>query len=387
MRMEDEIRELAAHESAEGCAVSFYYQPSTPKDQSHREEAIFMKDLVRSALRSAEKNGRNDCARKDLERIASMADQLHGNGGRAKAIFADAEKGFWREFDLPPVLERTRVMVNRRFHLRPLMPALNHEVRLCACSLEVKRARLFVLEGDELRERVDFFNNIPRLTESDGFAGYEAGHKERHHEELIKRYFRQISDLLLTTFERQGWDLLALACREEHWSVLQEVLHPYLKQRLIGRFQPPVLSRESALKTQLMKMLDDWEKQHLDEVKEIVLNDAHRAGKGAVGLRHVLRSLEKGEMQCLLLGDQFQGSGGVCVNCGHIDLKKSGECAICGQNVRKVEELADAVLGAALRQNVEVMFVKDDPQLANVGHIAALLRFRAEQGTVLQAAG
>ncbi|HEX8927190.1 MAG TPA: hypothetical protein VF786_15430, partial [Terriglobales bacterium] len=90
MRMQDEIRELAAHESAQGCAVTFYYQPSTPKDQSHREEAILVKDLVRSALRNAEKNGRNGCARQDLERIAAMADHLHGNGGRAKAIFADA---------------------------------------------------------------------------------------------------------------------------------------------------------------------------------------------------------------------------------------------------------------------------------------------------------
>jgi len=387
MRMQDEIRELAAHESAEGCAVSFYYQPSTPKDQSHREEAIFIKDLARSALRNAEKNGRNDCARKDLERIAAMAEQLHGNSGRAKAVFSDAAQGVWREFDLPPVLERTGIIVNRRFHLRPLMPALNHEIRLCACSVEVKRARLFVLDGDELREQVDFFNNIPRLSESDGFAGYEAGHKERHHEELMKRHFRQISETLLATFERQGWDVLALGCRDEHWSVLHDVLHPYLKQHLIGRFLPTVLSRESALKTQLMKLLDDWEKQHLDEVKEIVLNDAHRAGKGTVGLRHVLRSLEKGEVQCLLLGDQFQGKGGLCPNCGHIDLKGSGECSICGQQLRAVDELADAVLSAALRQNVEVMFVKDDPQLANVGHIAALLRFRAEQGTMLQAAG
>jgi hypothetical protein len=341
---------------------------------------------VRSALRSAEKNGRNECARQDLERIAAMANQLHGNGGRAKAIFADAKKGFWREFDFPAVLERTRVIVNRRFHLRPLMPALNHEVRLCACSLEVKRARLFVLEGDELRELVDFFNNIPRLGESDGFAGYEAGHKERHHEQLIKRYFRHICDMLLTTFERQGWDVLALGCREEHWSMLQEVLHPYLKQRLIGCFLPTVLSREHALKTQLMKMLGTWEQQHLDEVKEIVLKDAHRAGKGAVGLRHVLRSLEKGEVQCLLLGDQFKGSGGVCSNCGHIDLKRSGECSICAQPLQEVEEIADAVLSAALRQNVEVMLVKDDAQLSKVGHIAAQLRFRAEQGTVLQAA-
>ncbi len=83
------IRELAAYESKDGCAVTFYYQPVTPKDQSHRKEAILVKDLVREALRSAEKGGRNECARQDLNRILDTAERIHNNGGKAKAIFAD----------------------------------------------------------------------------------------------------------------------------------------------------------------------------------------------------------------------------------------------------------------------------------------------------------
>ena len=47
----ENIRELANFEAKQGTAVSFYYQPHTPKDKSHREEAILVKDLVRAALR------------------------------------------------------------------------------------------------------------------------------------------------------------------------------------------------------------------------------------------------------------------------------------------------------------------------------------------------
>src|SRR5512141_651349 len=92
------IRELASHESQAGCAVSFYYQPSTPKDQSHREEALFLKELVRNAMKSAEIGGPNACARADLERILGMAERIHNNGGKAKVIFADGSKGIWQEF-------------------------------------------------------------------------------------------------------------------------------------------------------------------------------------------------------------------------------------------------------------------------------------------------
>ena len=95
------IRELAQLESEEGCAISFYYQPETPQDQSHRQEAILVKELVRAALKHSEADGNNKCARADLEKILEIAESLHGNGGRAKAIFADSKQGVWREFDLP----------------------------------------------------------------------------------------------------------------------------------------------------------------------------------------------------------------------------------------------------------------------------------------------
>ena len=71
-----EIRDLAEFQSARGSAVTFYYQPDTPPNQSHRDEAILVKDLVRGALRDAEKEGRNDSARVDLNRILDMAERL-----------------------------------------------------------------------------------------------------------------------------------------------------------------------------------------------------------------------------------------------------------------------------------------------------------------------
>ena len=94
----DELRELAQFQSSEGenCALSFYFQPQTPQNRSHREEAILAKDLVRNALRDAEKNGKNGSARADLNRILELAGHLHGNQAKAKAIFACGNKN-WRQ--------------------------------------------------------------------------------------------------------------------------------------------------------------------------------------------------------------------------------------------------------------------------------------------------
>src|SRR5437868_5340386 len=129
----EDIRELAQLQcvNGEGCALSFYFQPQTPKDKSHREEAILANDLVRSALRHAEQHGNSHCARTDLDRILEVASALKGNQARAKAIFACSAKNVWREFDLPAMVPRTRLVVNQRFYLKPLAALLGAQPTLC----------------------------------------------------------------------------------------------------------------------------------------------------------------------------------------------------------------------------------------------------------------
>ena len=85
----EDIRELAEFQgNGTDCAISFYFQPARPSNKSHREQAILAKDLVRQALREAEKNGRNGCARADLQRILDLTAGWQGNQARAQAVFA-----------------------------------------------------------------------------------------------------------------------------------------------------------------------------------------------------------------------------------------------------------------------------------------------------------
>jgi hypothetical protein len=375
----EEIRELAKCESSSGCALSFYYQPEKPKDKSHREEAIRVKDLVRDVLREAEKNGRNECMRQDLERILAMADQLQGNGEKAKAIFADKEKGLWREHDLPPLLEGTQLVVNRRFHLRPLLTFMKWRPRVCACLIDRQRARLFQYDGQNCNELVCFFDKVPRVVASNGFDGYDAGHRERHVAELAKHHYKMVADTLMMMQQHDGWDLLVIGCRDDHWSDIREVLHPYLQKKLAGRFTLENSVRsEQEVKQEIERLLGSIEETTREEALREAIGQAQRSGRGSVGLRHVLCSLQKGEVQKLLIGERFSARGVECSNCGHIAMRKAGECGVCGHQVNEVKDISEAILSSVLRQGIEVIYVKDSDEIERVGNIAALLRFRAE---------
>jgi len=179
----EDLRELSQFRFNENeqCAISFYFQPSTPHDKSHREEAILAKDLVRNALRQLS-FADGHCARADLERIVTLAEGLHGNNARAKAVFAYGRENFWREFDLPPDLPGTQLFLNRRFHLKPMASLLSSHPQLGIVLFDRQKARLLDFSPDEqgvdrqLKEQLDLFHPLTRRGKSDGYAGYDGGH-------------------------------------------------------------------------------------------------------------------------------------------------------------------------------------------------------------------
>ncbi len=385
----EDIAELAKFESPEGCAVSFYYQPPAPQNKSHREEAILVKDLAKAVLHEAEKAGRNGFARTDIDRIIEMAERLHGNGGRAKAVFACSNQNFWREYDVPPRLYETRLFLNSSFHLRPLTAIADVLPRYAIVLADKSKARFFILSMDGLRETEGFVNKMPRRGRSDGFEGFDAGHAERHLEHEAQQHFKAIADHLLEMKQRRVYDKLILGAREEHWIELSPELHAYVRPLVIGHFSiDPGLATPEEVKENAQRVINDFRQHRLEDLLREVVGEAHRNGRGALGIRRVLRSLETGEVQTLLLSKDFAAPGVSCRNCGHVDLREHEKCDVCGGDVRKLTDLADALLTMAVRNSIEIVHVSPErEEFAKIGNVAALLRFRADQNTTSKLAG
>ncbi len=383
----DDIRELANFRSPEGCAVTFYYQPSTPLNKSHREESIRVKDLIRNALREAEKHGKNGSTRSDLEKINIMVDPLHGSGGKAKAIFACGQQGFWREFDIPAQLLTPKIAVSQRFHLKPLAAVLDGEQRACVLLADRTKARVFELVNDEVVEKEDFINELTRRGKSDGYAGYDAGHAERKQTNEAMQHFRLVAERIEQYFEHGGCDRLLIGCRDDVWSEIEPQLQSLARQHLVGHFRiDPKVATPEQVKQMAHEQLARHSANMKQELIREVIGEAHRNGRGAIGLRRVLRSLETGEVSMLLLGSSFHAAGVKCYHCGHMDLHVSPICAVCGKETTELEDIGDAIVGHAIRTGVELVYIPDDEEFDRIGRIAALLRFRADQNTAERAA-
>lgn len=390
----EQVHELAQFEDQGACALSFYFQPTAPRNKAHKEDAILAKDLAREALRQLESknngvsNGHNhhhkekyESARADLDRIVRMAHDLQGNGARAKAVFACAAQGFWREYDLPPQLSGTQLTVNRHFHLKPLAQLLGAFPSLGVVLVDRHRARMFDLRLGELTEREGFFHPLTRRGRGDGFAGYDGGHAERRVADEARQHFKFVAEFLKEALEKGTFEKWILGCQENLWSQFEPQLHAYVSQRLLGRFSTELahVSREE-IHANAERIFADSQQSRCTEAVRETLSQARSHGRGVTGLRRVLHALELGEIQTLLVGDHYVAQAVECKGCGHLDAHLISFCPACGRETRKVVDVAEAILPWVIRHDVELFYVKNDSEFDKVGNIAALLRFRSVNG-------
>jgi peptide subunit release factor 1 (eRF1) len=376
----EQLRELAEFQAEESSAVSFYFQPSTPRNKAHKEDTILIKDLAREALRNLEGKGLKDHAKADVERIVHLSGELRNNGTHGKAVFACAGRNLWREYEVPPNLLGTQLFIDKHFHLKPMAHLLGASPLLGVVLVDRHRARIFDLRLGELTEREDLFHPLQRRGRSDGYAGYEGGHAQRRVEDETRQHFKNVAETLKDLLERGVFEKWILACQDAHRPLFEPQLHPYVSQALIGRFHADLAhASRDEIRTHAQQIFEHWK---LDRRREIIgqtLTQARSHARGVTGLRRVLRSLELGEVQTLLVGENLQAHAVECSGCGHIDAHLVSYCPVCGRATQEIVDVAEAILPWVIRRDIETFYVKGDPEFDKVGNIAALLRFRSEK--------
>jgi peptide subunit release factor 1 (eRF1) len=376
----EQIRELAEFQDQKSCAVSFYFQPSAPRNKAHKEDAILIKDLAREAMRHLESKESKECARADIEHVVRLSTELRSNGTHGKAVYACASQNLWREYELPATLPGTQLFVDRHFHLKPIAHLLGASPLLGVVLVDRHRARIFDLRLGELTERDDLFHPLSRRGRSDGFAGYDGGHAQRRVEDEARQHFKNVAALLKELLEKGVFEKWILACQDAHRSMFEPQLHPYVSQALIGRFHADLghVTRDE-IHSHAQQILEHWQNDRKHELVSQTLTQARSNARGVTGLRRVLRSLELGEVQTLLLGENLQAHAVECTGCGHIDAHLVSYCPVCGRATQEIVDVGEAILPWVIRRDVETFYVKDDPEFDAVGNIAALLRFRSEK--------
>ncbi|KAA6455889.1 hypothetical protein DYQ86_27010 [Acidobacteria bacterium AB60] len=374
----EELKELSEFWAEEGDALTIYVQVATPSELSHREERISAKEKIQQAMGSLK--GKSAADRADVQRVLETIGAMKGNGGLAKVIFACHRKGVWREFDVAGAFA-PRAEAGTAFALGPLL-AQEQTKRYCIALADRNRARLLLLEAGAITEHSQLLDEEKEKIRTTGTS--KSVHLERQKEEEARRHFQFLAEHLLHFYEHKDYDCLMIGCRDETWREIEAELHPELKRILVGRFVvDPGLATAEEIQEKAQAIVDGGDRKEEERLVERVVGGAASKGLGAVGLKDVMESLEKGEVRTLLLpaqNGQLEQSVSLCEHCGHLEAQELTKCSLCNGRMRRFAHAEEALLRHAVGRSIEIRRMHWTKLPAPDG-IAAWLRFRAEVNT------
>jgi peptide chain release factor subunit 1 len=305
---------------------------------------------IRSMLDRASRQVRDDASLTHDERIALRADleRLQGEiadrgldlrGAHGVAVFASGPADLFEVLKLSEPVEHDPVIADTPF-IAPLT-AIGPPERWCVVLVNRRAARLFCGPGDRLEEIALIEDDVHRQHDQGGWS------QANYQRSVDKEAFDHLKRTAEVTFGRLKADLPAgilVGAPQELVKDFEGLLHPYLRERLAGRIDIDVehSSPDDVRRCARARIEEAARAKQDAALARLAEEFGAGSGRAASGLEDVQLALEEQRVAILLVDAGFEAEGAI---------------------------------EKALAQAAEVSVLRDRPELASHGHIAAVLRF------------
>ena len=110
------------------------------------------------------------------------------------------------------------------------------------------------------------------------------------------------------------------------------------------------------------------------EAVKILKQEILKDGLAVYGVKETKDAVKNGQVELLIIEKDYKIPGWICENCQVVKKGIKKECPYCGNKTSKVD-MIEEILEFAERTDSEIEFT-DDEEIANLGHIGAILRFK-----------
>ena len=304
--------------------------------------------------------------RGDIERIG---DRTREDAWPPKglAVFSCSGRGFYEEVSLPRAV-RDRIVVDETAWARPMLAVLDEYHRSCVVVVDKEWARSWELYQDEMRELTRFKD---RLGKFDNYAG---GDLDRIRNELSRRHYRRVVQVLDELFRTDRYDLLIIGGHNFEIPAFLEFLTPDLRDRLAGWFSVDLPTATAAeVRAGADAILERYQSDQEQKAVAEIVDRAAAGGLAALGVPACLRAGSVAAIQTLLVQEGATTEGVVCEDSGW--LAAAGDsCPVCGQPTRHTPDVIDELVQSVVDEGGSIEHVEGETQLKEYT-LAAALRF------------
>jgi peptide chain release factor subunit 1 len=371
------LRQLADMHTDGAKVLSLYLNLDPTEFASAQARTTEMSSLLDEAdrrLRNGDSFSHEEKAalREDVERVRryfNSAD-FSAKGAHGLAIFCSGPADLFEVIKLPRPVD-TGVAINDSPFLEPLAD-LAFTGSWGVFLISRKMARILRGSRDGLEEIARISDDVHGWHDQGGWsqARYQRGIQKEADDHV-----KHAADVLFRRFRRTPFDKLLIGCPEEHCGEVEKRLHPYLRERIVGRIDVDVenTSPDQVLEAAAVAMEKEdtrRERDALDRLEE----GLGTGGRAAAGLDDVLGALNERRVEILMFEQGLDAPGVVCPNCGWVGSEGSN-CPVDETPLEQRDDIIETAVQLAITQSAEVIPIRHHDDLDGRGSIAAVLRF------------
>jgi peptide chain release factor subunit 1 len=371
----DQLRRLADVRPERGRVLSVFLnldpaQFATPAARSTAITSVLTEATHRVEEAEGLDHEEREALKTDVERVreALQAGDIAQNGTRAVAVYACSPADLLEVVRLRRPVE-SAVVLDRAPHVEPLVADAGAE-RWCVVLANRRNARLFVGDGGGLEETDRVEDDVHSQHDQGGWsqARYQRGVEKEKDDHLV-----HVADVAFDLYKRRGFDRLLIGAPDELVNELKGRLHPYLRERIVGRLHLDVENASlEAVKTAAGAAIEDWARRCEREALDRLTEGVGRGGRGAAGLAAVLQALNEQRVEILLVADGYRSAGGRDADTGMLF---PGDHGPDGQELERCENIVEPAIEKAIEQSAKVIKVRHHDDLGPLGGIGAVLRY------------
>jgi peptide subunit release factor 1 (eRF1) len=311
--------------------------------------------------------------RKDMARLHQFFQSefsAHVKGAHGLAVFCCGPADLFEAIRLPRAVDPAVVIDSTPF-IEPLA-VMGPADRWCVALVTRRNGRILCGTAGWLGEVVSLTDDVHGWHDQGGFS---QARFQRGIQKEATDHVKHVCEALFRNFQRAPFRRLVMATPDELWPTVESHLHPYLKERLLGRIELDIEHASAdEIHAAAMPLIEEDERRHERETLDRLTQAVGRRGRGAHGLEDVLDALTQRRVETLLVAGGFRAPGVVCPQEGYLG-PPGGRCPVEGHTVENRDDIVESAVESAVAQSAEVIVVRHYDDLGPLGSIGAVLRF------------
>jgi peptide chain release factor subunit 1 len=401
MLLTESIDRLAAFEPVPFPVLSLYLD-TRPDGRGRDNFEPFLRKAFRERLSTYRPSSPEHASfSADIERInrylaTSLEPSANGVG-----IFACAgADGFFEAVQLEAPVGEHRLFVDDRPHLYPLARVDDQYPRYAALVADTNFARIFVFgTGQTIRQQ-----EVEGVkTKQVKVGGWSQARYQRHVENYHQQHVRDVVDALDRIVKAENISRIVIGGDEVVVPMLRDELPPHLSAMIVDVLRLDIDAPERQVLESTLTALRQRDARTDEEAVARLFDAVRGSGLGVVGAEDTLAALELGQVDELLItaapdiltnvdhlvtespaeptaqtGNVADGLAAVEAAVADAETRADNGQQPVPQPVPATEKVAGRLVTLARRTAANIRFIEDPALLAEVGGVAALLRYRLQ---------